>query len=282
VIRTGRSGDSFSPLVPLQSRGDEQPLFFVHQAGGNVMAYLRLARHLGTSRPFYGLQSRGLDGLQPPLDTIEAMATFYIDAIRVIQPHGPYHLGGHSLGGRVAFEMARQLEAMGEPIGLLAIVDVPGLDPDENAGMEIPGDTDALAQIVSQIGDLYGCPLDVSLGDLTGLSANQQYDLVLARMAQRRLLPPGTSRQEVKGYLQVYQTNLQAVRRYRPSPCGVDLTLIVSDELMRKLEEDPTLGWRHFTTGRVHVHSIPGGHMSMLKEPNVAALAARVEACLGE
>ncbi len=262
VIREGAR--VFTPLVPLQTRGDKPPLFFVHQAGGNVMAYLQLARHL--DRPFYGLQSIGFDGRNEPLDDVPSMAARYLTAIRERQPCGPYHIGGHSMGGKVAFEMARQLEAAGESIGMLAIVDVPG-HRDED--FEMPDDATALARIVEQIEDHYGCTLDITKESL-------DEDLVLARMTERNLVPPGASRDDVRGFLRVYKANMQAVLRYRPEPCRTDLTLFASTELVERFADDPMLGWAPLTSGRVVVHHVPGDHMSMLKEPNVAVLAERL------
>src|SRR4029077_14245415 len=92
-------------VVPL-SRGAGQPLFLVHQAGGNVMSYLQLARSLAPlGVPVLGLQARGLDGREKPLSGIEAMAAQYVDAVREAQPAGPYRLGRNSLGGGIAQEM---------------------------------------------------------------------------------------------------------------------------------------------------------------------------------
>jgi thioesterase domain-containing protein len=241
------------------------------------MGYLQLARHLGTNRPFYGVQSLGIDGRDTPLESIEAMAAFYLDAIRATQPHGPYHLGGHSLGGRVAFEMTRQLEAAGETVGLLAIVDVGGLGDEE---LEVPDDTAALAHLVSQLEDHYGVSLDVTLVALTPLDPDARYDLVLSRLTERRLLPPGAGREEAKGFLRVYQANMRAINRYRLTPCTTDITLLATDELRTKYDPATAMGWQPLTTGRVHILPVPGDHMSLLKEPNVAAVAARLTECL--
>ena len=78
---------------------------------------------LGTDRPFYGLQARGCEPGDPFYGSIEEMATEYVRSIRAVQPHGPYVLGGWSFGGTVAFEMARQLEAAGEAVPHLLMVD---------------------------------------------------------------------------------------------------------------------------------------------------------------
>ncbi|RYZ43528.1 MAG: amino acid adenylation domain-containing protein, partial [Myxococcaceae bacterium] len=113
---------AWTPLVPLE-RGEpgQRPLFLVHPGGGNVLAYGELARRLGPSVPVYGLQSRGLDG-RPVAESIEEMAGLYIEAIRTVQPHGPYQLGGWSLGGVIAYEMACRLREAGEAVDLLALI----------------------------------------------------------------------------------------------------------------------------------------------------------------
>jgi thioesterase domain-containing protein len=92
---------------------------------GNVLNLRHLAQLIGAERPFYGLQARGLYGDQPPHTTIPDAATDYIAELRQIQPHGPYFLGGFSGGGLIAWDMARQLEAAGEEVALLALLDTP-------------------------------------------------------------------------------------------------------------------------------------------------------------
>ncbi len=119
-------------LVELQAKGTKPPLFFVHGAGGGMFwGYVNLARRLGQDQPVYGLSSRGLDR-RPEFGTIEEMAAQYIRDLRIIQPRGPYHLGGYCFGGNVAYEMARQLVAAGEQVALLALLD----SAPANAGYE--------------------------------------------------------------------------------------------------------------------------------------------------
>ncbi|RKH24400.1 thioesterase domain-containing protein, partial [Corallococcus sicarius] len=93
----------WTPLVLLEKGAPgHRPLFFVHPGGGNVLAYGELARRLGPSQPVYGLQSRGLDG-RPVAESVEEMAALYLEAVRSVQPQGPYLLGGWSMGGVVAY-----------------------------------------------------------------------------------------------------------------------------------------------------------------------------------
>ncbi|MGW7515328.1 amino acid adenylation domain-containing protein [Streptomyces sp. NPDC054796] len=112
---------SLDVLLPLRPHGSRAPLFCVHPALGLSWGYAGLARHLA-DRPLYGLQARALTAPGTP-GSVEAMATDYLREIRRIQPTGPYHLLGWSFGGRVAFEMARQVREAGESVGLLALLD---------------------------------------------------------------------------------------------------------------------------------------------------------------
>jgi len=114
-------------LVPLQTDGSKTPLFCMHGGGFNVLIYRRLAQDLGADRPIYALQARGLDGsLGLPFDSLEDMATDYIQQIKTIQPQGPYLLSGLSNGGNVSLEMAQQLQSSGETVALLAMFDTYG------------------------------------------------------------------------------------------------------------------------------------------------------------
>jgi phthiocerol/phenolphthiocerol synthesis type-I polyketide synthase E len=113
----------WSSLTPIKTGGSKPPLFCMHGAGGGVMMYRDLARHLGDDQPFYGLQSQGLDGSCPPLTSIAEMAAIYVKEIQRVQPHGPYFIAGYCMGGTVAFEVAQQLRELGEPIALLAMFD---------------------------------------------------------------------------------------------------------------------------------------------------------------
>jgi amino acid adenylation domain-containing protein len=121
VVESGT--ENWPSLVPIQAKGSKPRFFCVHGAGGNVLLYRNLVSHLGGEYPFYGLQSRGLDGAAKPLMTITEMAASYVDEVQRFQPHGPYHLGGYCLGGAIAIEMATLLNERGEDVGLVALLD---------------------------------------------------------------------------------------------------------------------------------------------------------------
>lgn len=123
IIRSNDYQNQWRCIVPIREGGEKLPLFCVHAAGGNVLLYRELANRLGSQRPVYGIQSSALEHGLPKAKTVEEMATEYVSEIRKLQPHGPYHLSGYCLGGTIAYEVARQLRAQGQEIGVLALLD---------------------------------------------------------------------------------------------------------------------------------------------------------------
>ena len=113
----------FPPLVLLKDGSKQPPLFITHGLGGSVIDFFQVVKNIQTPHSIRGMQAKGIDGTEDPFDRIEDMAQFYLDAIREVQPHGPYLLAGYSLGGLVTFEMAQRLTADGEKVALLAMLD---------------------------------------------------------------------------------------------------------------------------------------------------------------
>jgi len=122
VIRDPNSGQVRS-LVAIKPTGDRPPLFVIPGGYGDTLYLRHLARDLDPSQPLYGLQAGGLDDRSESLPSTEDIAAFYVNEVRSVQSSGPYLLAGHSFGGYVALEMARQLLASGEHVGLLALLD---------------------------------------------------------------------------------------------------------------------------------------------------------------
>jgi len=113
----------FPPLIEMRAGNKLPAVFITHGVGGSVLELFPLLRHIQTDRPIYGLQARGIDGVDEPHDRIEDMAQYFLDAIKEIQPAGPYILIGYSMGGLVTLELAQRLSEIGEKIALLAMID---------------------------------------------------------------------------------------------------------------------------------------------------------------
>lgn len=123
ISARGQLALPYDPLVRLRDSGPGAPLFCVHPAAGLARVYDRMVDSIDTHIPIYGLQARGIDDGAPPHASIPEMAEAYVEAVRGLQHHGPYHLAGWSFGGVVAHEMAAQLEARGEEVGDLFLID---------------------------------------------------------------------------------------------------------------------------------------------------------------
>ncbi len=271
LLRQEPNVAGISSLVEMQPRGSRPPLFCVHPAGGTVFCYRDLARHLGGDQPFFGLQARGLSGEAPPQDTVEEMAAHYIDTMRSVQPVGPYRLAGWSLGGNLAFEMARQLREQGDEVALLALLDAGALPPDEQAAID-----DFLPIIMGMFPAEENLPLEA----LRQLPPREQLDYFLKRAAEARLVDdvPGTT--QAQHVFDVFRANLKAMLDYRPVEADVAITLFRAAEQTSKLAADPALGWSAYAKRGVDVHTVPGDHVHMVREPQVQHLAAELLASL--
>ncbi|MGB8687456.1 MAG: alpha/beta fold hydrolase, partial [Microcoleus sp.] len=215
----------FSPLVAIQPAGTQPPFFCVHPVGGNVLCYFDLARHLGKEQPFYGLQSTGFNGEQEPKTSIEDMAAHYIEALQAIQPSGPYYLGGWSLGGIVAFEMAQQLRFRGEEVALLVLID--SYAPAAINWHEEDNDqTSLLVHLARDMGGLFGKELPLSADELQQFPPEEQLNYILERSKNLNILPPEVSLEQMRHLMRVFQANREAMLSYIPQPYPGKITLL--------------------------------------------------------
>ncbi|RYZ36779.1 MAG: non-ribosomal peptide synthetase, partial [Myxococcaceae bacterium] len=264
-----------SPLLPLQREGSRRPFFCVHPVGGNVLAYAELARRLGPDQPFYGLQSQGLDGIQPPLESVEEMAACYIEALRTVQPDGPYRLGGWSMGGVVAFEMARQLERRGERVELLALIDPSPARTGPDASDDATPDT--VERFAGDLGRITGLQLPTPP---EGTRPEELLQAVLEEGRKHGVLIPEAGLPEMRTLFQVFSANTRALRRYVPGRIDGPLTVLRAVDAIDFAPVRRDRGWGGTCGGGVELHEVPGDHYSLLQPPRVQALAERLKALL--
>ncbi|MEP1076598.1 amino acid adenylation domain-containing protein [Leptolyngbya sp. PL-A3] len=278
---------SWTPLVPLALGGTQPPLFCIHPIFGMVLPYMELAHHLGGDRNLYGLQPLGLDGKHPPINQIEAMARYYIQAIQTIQPHGPYYLGGWSFGGLVAFEMAQQLTQAGESVALLAIFDtaapIAANRPTPRESLTfllktalwstLPFLLDYGAIAISRLSQV----LQRSRAISTQTTSQSDWLSRWQWWAIARLMPEESrlrllDESAIGPMLRIFAANSQAAYHYAPQPYPQPITLFQAMGASQHSQSDTTLGWNQLTP-YVQVHTVPGNHLSMLKPPHVQTLA---------
>jgi thioesterase domain-containing protein len=272
LLRDPKQQQITATLIPLQTIGTESPLFCVHPAGGTVFCYQELARHFSGVRPVYGLQALGVDGLHAPHETLGEMAAHYARSIREVQPKGPYHLAGWSLGGVIAFEVARQICEQGDQVATLALFD---------AGLLTSAQEVSEADFLPLIMALFPDDEHLSLEEVRQLEPKAQMKFFVERAAQAGIVPID---QEMLGMqiFQVFQANVKVVHEYLPQVYPGKITLFRPEEQAKtgELFEDQALGWGPYAAGGVDVVMVPGDHAHMLHPPAVKQLASSLEACL--
>ncbi len=267
-----------STVVPLRASGSKLPLFCIHPDHGLVLFYSALASRLPPDQPVYGLQAVGVDSDEAPLTTLEAMAARYLADIRRVQPAGPYHLGGFSLGGVLAAEMARQLHASGERVGLLALFDT-------------------YAPVAYQQ-NLIDKPRWQRLGGHLQLLKNSTPKAALQTLAEKarealhgkkadwqraaEALAGTVSPERLAALQAVILANEAAFFRYETPTYPVRATLFRAAEVSVFEERDPALWWGESFTGGMQIHDVPGVHLSIMNDPQVSALALALQLCLDE
>ncbi|HSW19283.1 MAG TPA: SDR family NAD(P)-dependent oxidoreductase, partial [Ramlibacter sp.] len=253
---------AWSPLVQI-CRGDaaRKPLFCVHGAGGNVLNFKLIADRVGASQPFYGLQAQGVDGRLPPLTSVEAMASQYLEALRRVQPEGPYRLAGYSAGGLIALEMAQQLRAQGTAVEMLVMIDT--LTP-EAAKKRVP--------FLRKLWLMRHWTVAFALGwpsrRRRGRELETRYAQALEQLARGEQLPP-----ELVDF-HLFRNFMDAQSRYEPQPYPGSVALFKARESETQyLQAGPTLGWDRHVAGEIRITPIVGSHFSMMSEPGLSELA---------
>jgi len=274
MVRQQVGSTSASSLVRIQPNGAKQPLFCAHPAGGNVICYMELSRHLGPEQPLYGLQARGLNAEAEPLTRIEEMAEHYIEEIQAVQPTGPYRLLGWSLGGIVAFEIAQQLHNRGEQVELVALLDT-GIHDPRDAPKEVEEADDAY-KLLGAIGELRPELLE----HLRTLQPDEQIEYVVDWGHRTNALPPDFGFTQVRHLFNIYKSNVHAVRNYIPKVYPGQVTLFRAEEELAKNPHRLLHGWDKYAAGGVDVHVVPGSHFDMAYRPHVSVLCEQLNLTL--
>ena len=256
-----------STLVEMQSLGSKPPLFLIHPIGGHVYIYRDLAQYLNSDQPVYGLQAQGIDGKTTPLTQVEEMATHYIEALRVVQPVGPYFLGGSSFGGTIAYEMAQQLQAQGEKVGLLALIDTPGLGhmPIENI------EDDEIKIMAYALG--VGANVPVAIEHLRQLSTDEQLQYFLEQGKTALRMPADFSLAELHVYYNLFKINIKAMRNYVPQAYPGRVIFFKASDRDAFNPQNPELGWQDLAMAGLEIHQVPGNHITMNFPPHVEVMA---------
>jgi amino acid adenylation domain-containing protein len=266
-------------LLALQKgESDHPPLFLVHPLAGFIFPYTALVEHVDRQRPIYGFQSIGAAGEATPLTSIPAMAAQYVAAMRQVQPEGPYHLAGWSLGATIALEMAGQLQQQQQTVAWLAAIDPPLYPAIQDVMALFRAGRYFLTLISPELLPYVYDYLYLRAGNSRTLAAARRWlldwlhapaDTPAKAGAGSRLSQP-----ELGRLLQIVQANIQAARHYRPSTYSGRLTLFQIAE--EKESREQLRQWQRLA-GEVVVETIPGNHMTLLRPPHVQVLGQQLE-----
>ncbi|WPD23243.1 MAG: amino acid adenylation domain-containing protein [Candidatus Electrothrix scaldis] len=263
IVQQKRQGSAWTSLVPIRASGEKKTFFLIPGGGGGhseFIIYEGLARQLDTEQPVYMLLAQGLDDGRNPHTTVEEMASDYLDEIRLIQPEGPYLLGGECIGGTVAFEMARQLRAKGEEVGLLVLMDTA-----YPTGRR-----------------LFFHHLVRSWINRVRQHRATEYLVGNAKKNIRKIVP-GTPPKEVSPEMQfknrkrMFKKNyIEVTKNYRKKFYSGRLVLLLCEE---NYTRNSFSDWGTLAEQGAEIYTVPGDHLSYLRE-HVHTTAEQLQACL--
>src|SRR5690606_4461790 len=255
---------AFEVLLPLRTGGGGEPLFCIHPAGGVAWSFAGLAAHIDADRDLYGLQSPVLNSADPLPDSIDEWARRYVREIRAVQPEGPYHLLGWSLGGVLAHAVAIQLQDEGQHVATLAMLDSPRVVEPVAASAVPLADLvgGLLGEPTAELEALIGADFDPADWDSARLAA------LIADLPEpfasfgpdrlARLLAEGTR-------------SLDLLTRYRPRRYKGNLLYFTA------AHDDPTgatgaATWAEAVDGTVHNHAVAATHWRMTSDRALARI----------
>ena len=264
LIEGNQSPHDTSVIAPFRTTGSRIPFFCIHGMDGNVLFLERLLPGLSPDQPLYGIMARGVHGDATPLTTIEDMADHYLDAIRTIQPQGPYILGGYSLGGAIALEIAHRLTQLDQPVERIIMIDTRVLRQAAGRSLQRTLRKRFIYQLRSGprhfLRTLWIGPVERNAYKLCA-----RFNLPIPR----RLRP-----------WPVRFANLSAYFKYRPRPWAGPISLLRAQHQEDEYKDLHALGWENFARGELNVHPLPCDHLNFFGPRSAGVLARELDRIL--
>ncbi|WP_413806066.1 amino acid adenylation domain-containing protein [Streptomyces sp. OE57] len=245
LLDDGESSHDFDAVLAIRSEPDTPKLFCVHPASGIGWAYQALAGHAVGSLSLYALQARGLDVSREAAPSIDEMADDYVATMRSIQPSGPYNLLGWSFGGLVAHAMAARIEAMGERVDRLFLLDAYPIERQSSEPLWYPSRREVVE-------------------DLLRVARNQYDPVADDELWRPPLLENVVSEEHVDGIYRAYRTNLDMMTRHTPPVVKGDVILVRAAIPESDARTGDPLDWRRYVEGDIRIVDIGCTHSEML------------------
>ncbi len=251
---------STGSLVRLQPHGSKPPLLLVPPAGGSLICYSELARLIGPEQPVFGVEpARDVE----PGGSVQAMAARYIHDLHSAAFDGPFQLAGWSLGGNIAFEMARQLAEQGRPVDLVFL-----LDSHTKQKNKETDETGILIEIARVHALARGIEARFDSSRLRGLNAHDSALRIAAQMHSDPDISPETLARELQAIHQRFRADMRTARQYLPGYYPGRVVLLRTSASVWSGDR----GWARLCA-HLEIYDVPGTHRTLLAQPNVALLA---------
>ncbi|MEM9271461.1 MAG: amino acid adenylation domain-containing protein [Cyanobacteria bacterium P01_F01_bin.143] len=274
-------------LVPIQPQGSKPPLFFVPGILGSLFDLYPLAKSLGADQPVYGLRYLGHEENEIPYSQITEIANHNVQILQTMQPQGVLQIMGYSFGGKVAYEMAQQLNNLGRKVSYLAIIDVQVAAPIIEQKATNWDDTQHILELAKFYQGIF--ETNFNLEDKAKLAQNavELLDYLVVKLREQG---HNLTQSELKRILEVYKANTQASVSYSPEKIReTPIVFVRAKELgaignylpdLAMSVSDPSWGWQQLSADTVELKTVPGNHFTMLQEPQVQVLADKLRISL--
>ncbi|WP_084495105.1 amino acid adenylation domain-containing protein [Nocardia shimofusensis] len=259
-------GLGFDVLLPIRTRGSLAPLFCVHPASGLAWCYRPLDEYLGADRPIYGLQAPQLGGELPGPTGIEEIARRYYAEIKTVQPHGPYHLLGWSLGGQIAHAIAAEMREAGEQVALLALLDAEadGFDPSMVR-------TVTTGDLISNLGPVLGVDF---------VDAEATAEEAAASIREHFGDGIGVDAAMLERMTDAYNMSIRAASDWQPRVVDADMLYFTATE-DRRTDAQGHKGWAPVVRGQIANVDVDAPHLGMTDPAVLARIAGIIDEWIG-
>ncbi|EGN97544.1 hypothetical protein SERLA73DRAFT_169847 [Serpula lacrymans var. lacrymans S7.3] len=264
LVSKDNTQQEYDPIVPLQLTGNKTPIFFVHPGVGEVLIFVNLAKYFQNERPFYAFRARGFEPGQPFFSKMDEMVSSYAAAMKRTQPKGPYAIAGYSYGGVIAFEVAKRLEAGGDEVKFVGLINIPPHIADRMHEIDWTGGMLNLSYFLGLVSKQDADDLAPTLRPLT---RKEQLDVVWKLSPPERLVELQLTPEKLDHWVDIAGSLIECGKDYNPSGSvavadvfyAIPLRGSKSDWLNNQLKP-----WSGFSRTEPAFTDVPGRHYTLM------------------
>jgi len=275
------SAPAWSPLLALRPKGTRPPLVLLPPLGGDVHCYAELVQQIDNDVPVFAFRPRGVDEDLPPHQSIKEMIADYAEALHQWQPAGPYFLAGWSTGGLYAFALAEELEASGDEVAFVALIDTPL--PSICDEVDIEDDTRFLCNLMNFANSFAGTNVRANYDELMQLPPAERIQSALAEARRQGTIPAEAPEEFIRRLIQVGKANVHVIQGYAPAPIAAPVHLFLpqisgglAEVSGREYDEGGDHGWSEDVGQSLDLHQVPGNHFTMMSKEGASQIAKQL------